>query len=57
MTKIYFIFLLIMSWTCFSKKNASLVKFTNPTSVFTPKGIPNSVEIDLINCKTLLISG
>ena len=57
MTKIYFSFLLFISLTGFSQTDTSLVKFRNPTSVSMTKGYSHSVEIDLGNCKMVIISG
>ena len=40
-----------------SETNTSIVKFKNSTSVSTPKGYSHSVEIDLGNCRMIIISG
>ena len=57
MNKIYFLFLLLISLPGFSQTDTSLVKFRNPASVSTPKGYFHSVEINLGNCKMVIISG
>ena len=57
MNKIYFLFLLLISLPGFSQTDTSLVKFRNPASVSTPKGYSHSVEINLGNCKMVIISG
>lgn len=49
--------LLLISISGFSQTDSSIVKFRNATSVSTPKGYSHSVEIDLVNCKMLIISG
>lgn len=49
--------LLLFSISGFSQTDSSIVKFRNATSVSTPKGYSHSVEIDLGNCKMLIISG
>lgn len=49
--------LLLISISGFSQTDSSIVKFRNATSVSTPKGYSHSVEIDLGNCKMLIISG
>ena len=40
-----------------SETNTSIVKFRNSTSVSPPKGYSHSVEIDLGNCRMIIISG
>ena len=40
-----------------SETDTSIVKFKNSTSVSTPKGYSHSVEIDLGNCRMIIISG
>lgn len=57
MKKIFPFFLLLLSLTGFSQTDTSLVKFRNPTSVSIPKGYSHSAEIDLGNCKMVVISG
>ena len=57
MNKIYFLFLLLISLPGFSQTDTSLVKFRNPASVSTPQGYSHSVEINLGNCKMVIISG
>jgi 2-iminobutanoate/2-iminopropanoate deaminase len=57
MKKIYFPFLLLISLTGFSQTDTSIVKFHNPASVSQTKGYSHSVEIDLGNCKMIIISG
>lgn len=57
MKKIYFPFLLLLSLTGFSQTDTSIVKFHNPASVSMIKGYSHSVEIDLGNCKMVIISG
>jgi enamine deaminase RidA (YjgF/YER057c/UK114 family) len=49
--------LLLISISGFSQTDSSIVKFRNATSVSAPKGYSHSVEIDLGNCKMLIISG
>jgi 2-iminobutanoate/2-iminopropanoate deaminase len=57
MKKIYFPFLLLISLAGFSQTDTSIVKFHNPTSVSQTKGYSHSAEIDLGNCKMIIISG
>lgn len=57
MKYIYFTILLLISLTGFSQTDTSIVKFHNPTSVSVTKGYSHSVEIDLGNCKMVMISG
>ena len=57
MKKIHFFFLFFISLTGFSQTDTSLVKFHNPASVSIAKGYSHSVEIDLGNCKMVIISG
>lgn len=57
MKKIYFPILLLISLNAFSQTDNSIVKYQNPTSVSITKGYSHSVEIDLGNCKMVLISG
>lgn len=57
MKKIYFPFLLLISLRGFSQTDTSIVKFHNPTSVSMTKGYSHSVDIDLGNCKMVIISG
>ena len=57
MKTVILILLFFISSFGFSQTDTSIVKFRNPTSVSTPKGYSHSVEIDLENCKMLLISG
>lgn len=45
------------SITASSLTEAPIVKFQNATSVSTPKGYSHSAEIDLGNCKMIIISG
>lgn len=40
-----------------SQPETPIVKFQNSTSVSTPKGYSHSAEIDLGNCKMIIISG
>jgi reactive intermediate/imine deaminase len=53
----YLLFLLLISWPGFSQTENSLVKFSNPASVSQPKGYSHSAEIDLGNCRMIVISG
>ncbi len=57
MKKRYFSFLTLISLTSFSQTDNSLMKFNNPTSVSKSKGYSHSAEIDLGNCKMVIISG
>ena len=45
------------SITNYSPTETPTVKFQNATSVSTPKGYSHSAEIDLGNCKMIIISG
>lgn len=49
--------LLLISLTGFSQTDTSIIKFRNPSSLSTPRGYSHSVEVDLGNCKMVLISG
>lgn len=49
--------LIFTSVTSSSQTDTPIVKFQNSTSVSTPKGYSHSVEIDLGNCKMIMISG
>lgn len=57
MKKIYCVFLLLISLPGFSQTDTSIVRFHNPTSVSMAKGYSHSVEIDLGNCKMVILSG
>jgi 2-iminobutanoate/2-iminopropanoate deaminase len=48
--------LTLITSTTFAQTD-SLVKFVNPPSVSSPKGFSQAVQIDLGNCKMLMISG
>src|SRR5262245_51710404 len=41
----------------YAQKDSSIVKLINPSSIATPKGYSHVVEIDLGNCKMLILSG
>ena len=57
MKKIFCFFLLCISLTVFSQTDTSIVQYHNPTSVPPAKGYSHSVEIDLGNCKMIILSG
>ena len=57
MKRIYFFVLLLISLAGFSQSDNSLVKFLNPTSAPPSKGYSHAAEIDLGNCKMVIISG
>lgn len=57
MKKIFCFFLLCISLTVFSQTDTSIVQYHNPTSVSPAKGYSHSVEIDLGNCKMIILSG
>ncbi|MDP4262821.1 MAG: RidA family protein [Bacteroidota bacterium] len=43
--------------TVFSQPGKDLVKYVNPASIARPKGYSATVQIDLGNCRMILISG
>ncbi|ULQ57102.1 RidA family protein [Flavihumibacter rivuli] len=57
MKSIYPFFLLFISLAGFLQADSSLVKFYNPSSVSKPTGYSHTAEIDLGNCKMVMISG
>ncbi len=57
MIKKIFPALLLVSLNAFSQTESSIVKLINPSSVSTPRGYSHVAEIDLGNCKMLIISG
>ena len=48
---------IFLSTLAFSQTDTSIVKFTNPSTVSVPKGYSHAAEIDLGNCKMLIMSG
>lgn len=57
MKKIYFLILLLTSLKCFSQVDSTIFKLRNPNSVSTAKGYSHAVDIDLGNCRMVIISG
>ena len=57
MKKIFLLLMLLPSLSVLSQTDTSLTRFLNPASVTKSKGYFHSVEIDLGNCKMLVISG
>ena len=58
MKKIFFFFLLCISLKGFSQSDkSSIIQYRNPSSVVPVKGYSHSVEIDLGNCKMIILSG
>ena len=55
--KMVFVLLFFCQLNALSQIDTSLIKFTNPSTVLTPRGYSQSVEVDLGNCKMLIISG
>jgi 2-iminobutanoate/2-iminopropanoate deaminase len=53
---LYLLFLLI-SISGFSQTDSSIVKYHSPASVSATKGYSHSAEIDLGNCKMIILSG
>lgn len=51
------ILLLFASYRGLSQSDTSIVKLKNANSVLTPKGYSHYAEIDLGNCKMIIISG
>lgn len=48
---------LFLSFHAFSQAGMPIVKFLNPLSVTKPNGYAHAVEVDLGNCRMLIISG
>lgn len=57
MKNVSLLFLLFISAAGFSQTDNSLVKFINPKSLSIPRGYSHMAEIDLGNCKMIIISG
>jgi 2-iminobutanoate/2-iminopropanoate deaminase len=57
MKKVILFQFLFISIVGFSQTDTSIIKFINPSTVVAPKGYSHSVQVDLGNCKMLLISG
>jgi 2-iminobutanoate/2-iminopropanoate deaminase len=57
MIKFLLLPLLFLSGFAFSQTDTAIVKFNNPPEVSFPKGYSHAAQIDLGNCKMLIISG